>query len=126
MPVNDHPRVYGRGQIMTAATSIPVTILPEAAEYIDQLGMRSEFEQMVEHTRKTVPGLRAITVEYDHDPSNTVGPGIVIIAHREPPSSPLSPLPEQVWGRWQVTTFPPEVCRQFVMMSYYDGASHGR
>lgn len=110
---------------MTTAASIPVTVTPDAAEYLDQIGMHKECEQMVEHTRQTVPGLHAISVEYDHDPSNTIGPGVVIMAHRDEPPPGEQPA-EWEWNKWQVATFPPEVTRQFVMMSCYDGASYGR
>jgi hypothetical protein len=109
---------------MTTAATIPVKVEPDAAEYIEQLGMRAEFERMLEHTRSIVPGLRAITVEYDHDPSNTIGPGIIIWSHRDEPPGPDGV--DNDWGRWKVTTFPTEVCLQFVMLSAYGGGGNGR
>ncbi len=40
-----------------SATTFPVSITPEAAARVAELGMQAELERMLEHTRQTVPGL---------------------------------------------------------------------
>ena|SRR5438309_1166588 len=99
--------------------SVPVTVTPEAAARVAELGMQAELERMLEHTRRAVPGLRAIEVQLalPYDTGNE--DSVVIEASR--PNSHLAHDPtDSDWGRWKVATFPPDVCRYFVMMSVYD------
>ena len=65
----------------------PVTVTPEAMARIAELGMQAELERMLEHTRKTVPGLRAIEVQLalPYDTGNETS--IVIEASRRVPPS---------------------------------------
>ena len=50
---------------MATATTIPVIVSEEAAARIAKLGIRSEFDEIVEHARQTLPGLRKIEVYVD-------------------------------------------------------------
>jgi hypothetical protein len=104
--------------------TIPVTVTPEAAARVAELGMQVELERMLEHTRRTVPGLRAIEVQLalPHDTGNETS--VVIEATREHSRLPYDPT-DSDWGRWKVTTFPPDVSRYFVMMSVYDATDAG-
>lgn len=103
---------------MSAAATVPVTITPEAAARVAELGMQAELERMIEHTRQTVAGLQRIEVTltppYDERPS----PGVNIEAYTDRPFVEGDRTWGQ-WGRWKVTTFPPEVCEHFVLMLYY-------
>jgi hypothetical protein len=36
---------------MATDTDVPVTVTDEAVEFIEQLGMRPQFETMLEHTK---------------------------------------------------------------------------
>jgi hypothetical protein len=80
--------------------------------------MQAELERMIEHTRQSVPGLRRIDVTlapaYDDPPT----PGINIEAHTDRPFIEGDRTRSQ-WGRWKVTTFPPEVCEHFVLLLCY-------
>jgi hypothetical protein len=106
---------------MTTAT-IPVTATPEADARVAELGMQIELERMLEHTRQTVPGLRAVEVQlalpYDTGDETT----IVIQGVRNQHHLDDDPTDTE-WGRWQARTFSPDVCRYFVMMSVC-GSSH--
>jgi hypothetical protein len=104
---------------MSATTTVPVTITPEAAARVAELGMQKEFDQMLEHTRQVVPGLRAIKVELALPYDTGSEPGITIEAYRSDPWVPNDPT-EWNWGRWKIETFPPEVCEHFVMMTLFD------
>jgi hypothetical protein len=110
---------------MNADTTIPLHISEEAAARIAELGMQREFEKMLEHTRETVPGVREIHVLLEEDPRHIMEPKIVIEPHRVHPGLEYDPT-DRRWGEWQVTTFAPEVCWHFLMLSLYDPPDHGR
>jgi hypothetical protein len=99
--------------------TIPITVTPEAAERVAALGMDRELGQMLEHTRRVVPGLRAIEVRealpYDTGDETT----IVIEAVRDNPHLADDPT-ERAWGDWQCATFPPQVCQHFVLLCVYE------
>jgi hypothetical protein len=48
---------------MATVATVPVTISPEAALRIQQLGRQREVERMLEHARQTVPGLLGLDVQ---------------------------------------------------------------
>jgi hypothetical protein len=108
-----------------AITTIPVCITPEAAGRVAELGMQVELEQMLEHTRQTVPGLRAVEVQlalpYDTGDETT----LVIQATKDFPHHLTYDPTEDEWGQWKVTTFSPDVCRHFVMLTVYGTAHAG-
>jgi hypothetical protein len=99
--------------------NIPTTVTPEGAARVAELGMQAELERMLEHTRRTVPGLRAIEVQLALPYDTGDETSIVIEVTRDDPHLDYDPT-DSDWGRWKVTTFPPDVCRYFVMMSVYD------
>lgn len=104
--------------------TVPVIVTPEATARVAELGMKGELERMLEHTLRTVPGLRAIEVQLalPYDTGNDTS--IVIEATRQDPHLEYDPT-DSDWGRWKVTTFPPNVSRYFVMMSVYDATHAG-
>ncbi len=57
-------------------TTIRITVTPEAAVRVAELGMQAELDQMLEHTRQTVPGLKSIEVQetlpYDTGDETTI------------------------------------------------------
>jgi hypothetical protein len=101
---------------MTEAT-IPVMIAEDAAARVAELGMQREFEQMVEHIKRTAPGLRAIRVTLEYDPAcPSMEPQVVILAHRDDLSGEeaLKDRAGWDWGAWQGETFPPQVFQHFL------------
>jgi hypothetical protein len=113
--------VYREKPIMTT-TTVPVTVLPEAATRVTELGMQAELERMLEHTRHTVPGLRAIEVQlalpYDTGEETT----IIIEATRDHPHLTNDPT-DMDWAAWKRESFPPKVWEHFLLMSVY-GSTH--
>jgi hypothetical protein len=102
---------------MAANTTTPITVSEEAKARITELGMQREFEQMLEHTLQSVPGLRAIRVELAYDPDRREDPGITIWSVRpDPAEGEYDPVDDE-WGQWKIDHFPPEVCLNFVMLS---------
>ncbi len=102
-----------------STTTIPVTVTPEAAERVAELGMQAELERMLEHTRQTVPGLRSIEVQLALPYDTGDETSIVIQVTRTNPHLTNDPT-DWDWGAWQCDTFPPYVCRYFVMLTLYE------
>ncbi len=103
---------------MRTLTSVPVAVTPEAANRIGELRMHTEFDRMIEHTLEIVPGLQRIDVilvpAYDTEDE----PGITIEATREGPYN-KDDRTDWDWGDWFVDSFPPDVCRHFVLLSIH-------
>ncbi len=105
-----------------SATAIPVTIAEDAAARVAELGMRREFEQMIEHAKQVMPGLREIRVTLERDPVYpSEDPAVLILAHRDEPSDPTADRTDWDFSGWKVRTFPPEVTTRFVVMSAFGG-----
>ena len=109
---------------MITTTTIPVTVTPEAAERVAELGMQAELERMLEHSRQTVPGLRAIEVQlalpYDTGDETSV----IIQATRAGPFRPEDPT-QRKWDDWQMNSFSPDVYRHFILMTLHEKAHEG-
>ena len=109
---------------MNTGTDVPLTVTDEAGGLIARLGMQRQFEQMIEHTRQTVPGLKSIEVVADFGPCGD-DPGIIIWSHRPDPG-PGDDRTDRKWGEWQISEFPPEVWSHFSMLSAYEAPADGR
>ena len=102
---------------MSTATTIPVTIQPDAAAFLAEIGQERELEIMLEHAKATVPGLRALDVIL-HDFPETGPPSLTIDAHIKRSSNGLYPQDANtVFSRWQGHNFPREVCVNFTLMT---------
>ena len=109
---------------MSATATIPVTVTPEAAALLAELGKQAEFEQMVAKAKEVTPYLRAIHVALAYDPEGAMEPQVVIQAHRDD-TDWQSDHSSWDFDHWQVRTFPPEVCLRFGMDVWFE-AAHGR
>jgi hypothetical protein len=107
---------------MSEATNVPVTIEPEAAARVAELGLQAEFEQMLEQVRKTVRGLRQIEVTL-RDRYDTGGePGVGIRGISGLPWSFYERTHREL-GNWLVHTYPGRVLEHLSMRVHF-GASH--
>jgi hypothetical protein len=106
-----------------AETTVPGTVAEDAAAGVAGLGMQGELEQMIEHAKRTAPGLRAIRVTLEYDPACPHNdPGVVIWVHRDEPADKSTfDRTGWDWSRWRGVTFPPEVCWHISMISVYGG-----
>jgi hypothetical protein len=95
---------------MTTAANIPVLITADAEQRLQELGMRTELDAMLEYTKKTVPGLRAIEVRPYFEQDGTM---LIITAYKDPPDTEDDPA-QRNWDSWAVQAFPPEVHRWFL------------
>jgi hypothetical protein len=101
-----------------ATTTLPVTIAPEAAAHVAELGLQREFDMMLERIRKIAPGLRSITVTLA-PPYDTGDEFCVLIeVVMDNPHKPYNPAVRE-WGNWKIQTFSPDVHRHFVLLATY-------
>ncbi len=107
---------------MSTTTSIPVVVQPDAAARVTALGRQTELEQMIEHVRQMVLGIRYIEVQLR--PSYDLGDDdrVVIEATIDKPHLDDDRTDRQLI-RWQVDTFPPEVLEHFCILTTY-GLDH--
>ena len=107
---------------MSAITSIPVNVTAEAAAQVAKLGLQAQLQQMIEHTRQSVPGLRCIDVElaprYD-EPGEE--PGVTILATRDDPHLDDDPTGRELRA-WTISTFPPDVFWHLLIRIHYESA----
>lgn len=103
-------------------TTIPVTITPDAAARVAELGMQRELQQMLEHALASIPGLRSLNVvlalPYDTGDETR----ITIDAIMDKPE-PFPDPAESAWTDWIIQTFPPEVLSMIGLMTHYRVAS---
>ncbi len=99
---------------MPTAMQVPVTIDQDAADRIDELGMRREFEQMLEHALQTVPGLVSVQVSLALPYDTGDEAGININAYQKWTPDLKDPWPD--WSRWKLENYPTDVWRWFQLM----------
>src|SRR5262249_39179344 len=104
---------YDKERQMTTGADIPVTVEPEAAEFIAQRGLNKQFEMMVARAKQLFTDLRRIEVMFDSDPTGNI-PAAVLWAYREPES--VGDSAEDQWTKWKLETFPPEVLLHLTLL----------
>jgi hypothetical protein len=107
---------------MSVPTTIPITISPEAADRVAELGMQKELDIMIEHVRQTAPGLQRIEVTQAERYDLGGEPGVTIEAFSDRPFVPEERT-DWDWSRWMIETFPSHVLEHFAMMFRY-GPDH--
>src|SRR4051794_5189353 len=109
---------------MSSTVDGPVTISPEATARVAELGLQREFEQIVEHTRRSIPGLQRIEVTLA--PAHDTGgdPRVILDAFLSGRESLVDPTFNR-WRDWVLATFPPDVWRHFMLLTV-DGPGDGR
>jgi hypothetical protein len=106
---------------MSASTDVPVTITPEAATRVAELGMQKELDQMIAHVREVVPDL--VLIEVAREPPYEVDwEPVTITAYSD---RPYVPGDNSNWEliRWSAETFPPQVLENMLIL-LVDGRPH--
>jgi hypothetical protein len=107
---------------MTTSATIPVTVRPEAAARIGELGRQAEVDRMIDYARRNLPELDRIEVSlYDRYELGDE-PVLAIEAWGRRPFDSADHTDRNL-DRWVVTEFPPEVLEHIVMI-YRSGAPH--
>jgi len=102
-------------------TTVPITITDEAKDYVAELGLQEPFQRMLDHTVASILGLRELRVSLQ--PAYDVGaPCVLLDAITPPPPAGRYDPTEDEWGRWKMSTFPPEVFQHFVLLVAYGPA----
>ena len=101
---------------MADVAAIPVTVDPEAADLVAELGMRAELERMLEQARQAIPGVRRLHVVFAPPYDTGPDPSVVIEAYRDPAARHPKDNTSAQYDRWQIATFPPDVFRHFVLL----------
>jgi hypothetical protein len=94
-------------------------VAPAATARIDELGLRREFEPMLDYLTCHVPGLRAITVHLDTEVNMWHNASIVIETHQDDPGPAVDGSRGQ-WRVWLAATFSGDVLRHFVRDYSYE------
>lgn len=97
------------------AVNIPVTIAPEAAARIAELGFEKQVAQMIDYARDHFSGLVRIEVGLNlrYDEPDTPD-GVVIEGCCDLPYDPSDRTREDLLS-WMVTTFPPQVMEHLTL-----------
>jgi hypothetical protein len=105
-------------EAMSIDTTVPLTITPEATEYVAELGMQREFEQMLAHALRFFPDLRSMRVELE--PAYDYGMPCVefqpVLNLRDVKNNPKG----IDWIGWKNDTFPMEIAMHFSMLAGYE------
>jgi len=101
---------------MMSAATVPVTIDPEAAELVAELGMQVELERMLDKAREVIPGLRRLQVVYGEPYDTGPDPAVVIDAYCDPAFHEAANQAWHAYSRWKVTTFHPDVFQHFTLL----------
>jgi hypothetical protein len=90
------------------AANVPLTITPEAAQRLAELGFQKQAEQMIDHARQHIPRLVRIEVVLTDRYDMGGPPGVTIKAWTNREFDPADQTRDNLI-RWEVTNFPPEV-----------------
>jgi hypothetical protein len=113
------------GGNMTATTTIPVTIAPEAAAFVRQQGCTQAMDRMVEHALDQVAHLQRLHVRLALDPEID-DPRVILEAYQRPFPEPEHDQTEEDWDRWVTQAFPWEVFQHFCFMTLDGAANEGQ
>jgi hypothetical protein len=100
---------------MDAVATIPLTVDPEAAALVAELGFQAELDRMLEQARQMISGLRRLNVVFAPPYDTGPDPAIIIEAYRDPAARQPNDRTENQFDRWQIATFSPDVHRHFVL-----------
>lgn len=107
---------------MSSSTTVPLSITPEAAARIAELGIQADLDRVFEHLRQTVSGLCSLKVILVPPYDTGEDPFIVIDAYRDV-SFRSDGQTWNLWCKWAISTFPPQVLQHFSVLFHY-GAEH--
>jgi hypothetical protein len=107
--------VSGLAENMMSPTTIPVTIAPEAAERMAELGMQRELERMLDYLRQEVPGVLSVDVQLALPYDTGDETGIVLEVPLDRPWSDATGR-RQICD-WMVETLSPDANRYFTILT---------
>ncbi len=109
---------------MSTSATIPVTVTPQAAARIGELGMQAEVERMLDYARHDIPELVRIEVVLNERYDEDSPPGVAINAYSQRPYDPADRTDAELC-RWMVRTFPPGVLEHIHLWNYLEAGHAG-
>jgi hypothetical protein len=106
----------------TSTATVPVTVTPEAAARIAELGFQTQIEQMIEYARGHLPDVVRIEVVLNERYDMGGEPGVTVEAYGTRPFVPGETISWDLIG-WAVDTFPSEIL-EHLHVSYLRGGAH--
>ena len=100
---------------MTTSTAVPVTVTPEAAARIAQLGFGAQVERMIDYARRNLPELTRIEVVQNERYDLGGPPGVAIEAYSRYDSFDLTGHTRGQLAKWSVSEFAPEVLEHLLI-----------
>lgn len=97
---------------------MPLTITPEAADFIAAKGLQEPYRRMLDNIPLRIPGVRAIAVTLEWAFDHGDDPRLIFDVTRADPHLACDPA-EGAWQRWVIATFPPEEFSHFCLLSNY-------
>jgi hypothetical protein len=96
-------------------SQVPVTIPTEVSDYVDQLGLRAQFDEIVDKIPEILPEALSIACEFDAGVPDEEDPRIIL--NVDTPDEGLSnPTPHMRWMNWAAKRFPAKVLMNFVVV----------
>ena len=109
---------------MTTSATVPVTVTPEAAARIAELGFQAHVDRMIEHARQHVLELdRVELVLYDRYELGDE-PGLAVEVYSRRPYGYGNQDGRNLL-RWMAREFPPEVLQHVIMDYHPEGGRAG-
>jgi hypothetical protein len=90
------------------AVNVPLTVTPEAAARIAELGFHQQVEQMIDYAQQQIPKLVRIEVVLTERYDMGGPPGVTVKAWTDRDFDPADKTRANL-DRWFVTNFPPAV-----------------
>ena len=107
---------------MTTSATVPVTVAPEAAARIAELGIQAAVDQLLGHALQTIPELQRLEVVLDGPYDTHEEPYLAIRATTDRILVP-GDTTEREWRDWKLATFPPEVLEHITLL-FVPGGGH--
>jgi len=104
------------------ATTVPVTITPEAAKRTAELGFQTQVQSMIDYALQNLPDLDRIEVVLNEHDEPGIEDGLCIDVYSHHPYDPADTLDSRII-RDLITLYPPDVLIHLIL-DYHYGASH--
>jgi hypothetical protein len=109
---------------MNTSAAVPVTVAPEAAARIAELGMHAQVDRMLDYARQHIPELVRIEIVLNERYEEDAPSGVAIDTYSQRPFDSADRTDAEL-SRWMVTTFPPEVLEHIHLWHYLEADHAG-
>ncbi len=106
-------------------TEIPIAISPAVTEYVAELGLQTQFQEILDKVPEYYPNPSRIKCEFDPGVPDEEDP-VVIIMPTIPDRGSTDPPPHMKWLEWVATKFSGRDYRHFVVLESYEANGHAR